>query len=149
MNTEVKSLAGGLSGALVLNIVHEVAKRISTRAPRIDKIGEEALTKSLDAVGLEAPTGNTLFGTTFAADIAANAMYYAMIAKGSKKNLMLRGVGYGLFAGLGAIGLTQKLGLNDKPVTKTNDTKLMTVGWYLLGGIAAALVMQKIGVGDE
>ena len=76
-------------------------------------------------------------------------MYYAMIGKGPKEHLLLRGAGYGLFAGLGAVGLTQKLGLSDKPVTKTNETKVMTVAWYLLGGIAAALVMQKIGELDD
>jgi hypothetical protein len=58
---------------------------------------------------------------------------------------MLRGAGYGLFAGLGAVGLTQKLGLSDKPVTKTTETKVMTVAWYLLGGLVAAFVIQKVG----
>ncbi|MCF2493093.1 hypothetical protein [Dyadobacter chenhuakuii] len=145
MKPEIKSLAGGLAGALVLNIIHEVAKTMSPKAPRIDKVGEEALTKSLHAVGAPAPTGKALFGTTLAADLASNAMYYAMIGKGSKEHLMLRGAGYGLFAGLGAVGLTQKLGLSDKPVTKTTETKVMTVAWYLLGGLVAAFVIQKVG----
>ncbi|MCF0050487.1 hypothetical protein MUK70_05600 [Dyadobacter chenwenxiniae] len=149
MKPEIRSLAGGLAGAIVLNIIHEAAKRFSDKAPRIDKVGEEALTKSLHAVGASAPTGNALFGTTLAADLASNAMYYAMIGKGSKETLMLRGAGYGLFAGLGAIGLTQKLGLSDKPVTKTTETKVMTVAWYLLGGLAAAFVMQKVGEYEE
>ena len=60
-------------------------------------------------------------------------------------SMMLRGAGYGLFAGLGAVGLTQKLGLSDKPVTKTTETKVMTVAWYLLGGLVAAFVIQKVG----
>ena len=149
MKPEIRSLAGGLAGAIVLNIIHETAKRFSHKAPRIDKVGEEALSKTLHAVGASAPTGNALFGTTLAADIASNTMYYAMIGKGSKDNLLLRGAGYGLFAGLGAVGLTQKLGLSDKPVTKTTETKVMTVAWYLLGGLAAALVMQKVGELEE
>ncbi|MCE6987938.1 hypothetical protein [Dyadobacter sp. CY323] len=145
MKPEIRSLAGGLAGALVLNLIHETAKRFSSKAPRINMVGEEALTKSLNAVGVSAPTGNALFNTTLAADIASNTMYYAMIGKGPKKHLLLRGAGYGLFAGLGAVGLTQKLGLSDKPVTKTTETKVMTVAWYLLGGLAAAFVIQKVG----
>ena len=145
MKPEIKGLAGGRAGALVLNLIHEAAKRFSNDAPRIDLVGEEALTKSLNAVGVSAPTGNALTGSTLVADLASNTMYYAMIAKGPNKHLLLRGAGYGLFAGLGAVGLTQKLGLSDKPVTKTTGTKVMTVAWYLLGGIAAALVMQKVG----
>jgi hypothetical protein len=145
MKPEIKNLAGGLAGALILNVVHEVAKKFSKKAPRINLIGEEALTKSLNAVGVSAPTGNNLFGATLAADLASNAMYYAMIGKGPQKHLLLRGAGYGLFAGLGAIGLTQKLGLSDKPVTKTTETKVMTVAWYLIGGVVAALVIKKVG----
>ncbi|TLV03899.1 hypothetical protein [Dyadobacter luticola] len=149
MKPEIKNMAGGLAGALILNLVHETAKRVSQKAPRIDLIGEEALTKSLNAVGVSAPTGNKLFGTTLAADLIANATYYAMIGKGPRKHLLLRGAGYGLFAGLGAIGFTQKLGLSDKPVTKTTETKVMTVAWYLLGGLAAALVIKKVGEIDD
>jgi len=145
MIPDIKNIAGGLAGAIVLNIVHEAAKRLTHKAPRVDLIGEEALTKSLNSVGIAAPTGTALFSSTLAADIASNTMYYSMIGKGNAKNLMLRGAAYGLAAGFGAIGLTQSLGLSDAPVTKTNETKVMTVAWYLLGGLAAAFVTMKVG----
>lgn len=149
MKPEIKSLAGGLAGAVVLNVVHEIARKFYDKAPRIDKVGEEAITKSLDAVGVPAPKGNSLFVTTLAADLASNATYFAAIGKGSDKYLLARGAGYGLLAGLGAIGLTQKLGLSDKPVTKTIETKVLTVAWYLLGGLVAAFVMDKAGQLEE
>jgi len=145
MKPEIKNLIGGLAGAIVLNIVHETARRFVKKAPRIDKVGEEAVTKSLHAAGLSAPTGKTLFGTTLVADIASNAGYFAMIGKGERQTLLLRGAGYGLIAGLGAIGLTQQLGLSDKPITKTPETKVMTVAWYLIGGLVTALVIKKVG----
>lgn len=144
MKPEIRNILGGLAGAIVLNVIHEAARRLYSKAPRIDLIGEEALTKSLNAVGMEAPTGNLLTGSTFAADIVSNTMYFSMIGKNGEDNLLIRGAGYGLAAGLGAIGLTQQLGLSDAPVTKTSETKLMTVAWYLLGGLSAAFAIMKL-----
>ncbi|WP_138475712.1 hypothetical protein [Dyadobacter bucti] len=144
MKPEIRNIIGGLAGAIVLNVVHEAARRLYSKAPRIDLIGEEALTKSLNAMGMEAPTGNLLTGSTLAADLVSNTMYFSMIGKEGEGSLLVRGAGYGLAAGLGAIGLTQQLGLSDAPVTKTNETKVMTVAWYLLGGLSAAFAMMKI-----
>lgn len=144
MKPEIRNILGGLAGAIVLNVIHESARRLYNKAPRVDLVGEEALSKTLSAVGVEPPTGKTLKGSTLAADIVSNAMYYSMIGKGGEHNLLVRGAGYGLAAGLGAIGLTQKLGLSDAPVTKTNETQIMTVAWYLLGGLSAAFAMMKI-----
>lgn len=144
MKPEIRNILGGITGAVVLNLVHEVAKRVSHKAPRIDLLGEEALSKTVEAVGVEAPTGEALTVSTFVADLASNAGYYAMIGKGDDSNLLVRGAGYGLMAGLGAIGLAKPLGLNERTVTKTDETKLLTVTWYLLGGIAAALAIKSL-----
>jgi hypothetical protein len=144
MKPEVRNILGGLTGAIILNLVHEAAKRLYHKAPKIDQLGEEALSKTVESVGLEAPTGQALTLSTLAADLASNAGYYAMIGKGDRQTIVLRGAGYGLMAGLGAIGLAKPLGLDEKPVTKTDETKLMTVAWYLLGGLAAALVIKSL-----
>jgi hypothetical protein len=144
MKPEIKNMIGGVAGALILNLVHEIAKRSYSKAPHIDKVGEEAFSKTASAVGITPPTGKALTLSTLAADVASNAGYYAMIGKGDRDNLLLRGAGYGLVAGLGAIGLTKPLGLNDRPVNKTNETKVLTVAWYLIGGIATALIIKKL-----
>ncbi|WP_353721069.1 hypothetical protein [Dyadobacter sp. 676] len=144
MKPEIRNILGGITGAIVLNLVHEIAKRVSHKAPRIDLLGEEAVTKTVEAVGAEAPTGRALTASTFVADLASNAGYYAMIGKGDSENIMLRGAGYGLMAGLGAIGLAKPLGLDERPVSKTDETKLLTVAWYLLGGLAAALAIKSL-----
>ncbi len=47
-----------------------------------------------------------------------------MIGKGDRETIFWRGAGYGLTAGLGAIGLAKPLGLDEKPVAKTDETKL-------------------------
>lgn len=138
------NIIGGLAGAIALNAVHQIAQKYSDKAPRVDLVGEEALSKSLSAVGISPPTGKSLKNSTFAADIISNATYYSMIGKGGSKNIMLRGVGYGLAAGLGAVGLTKPLGLDDTPVTYTNATKVLTVAWYVIGGLAAAFAIRQM-----
>lgn len=144
MKPEVRNILGGISGAVVLNLIHEAAKRVYDKAPQIDQLGEEALSKTVEAIGLEAPTGQTLTVSTLAADLASNAGYYAMIGKGDRETILWRGAGYGLMAGLGAIGLAKPLGLDETPVAKTEETKLLTVAWYVLGGLAAALVIRNL-----
>jgi hypothetical protein len=144
MMKEIENIAGGFAGALALNILHETYKRLDEEAPRVDLVGEEALTKTVESVGLEAPKGNKLFGATLAADVISNAMYFSAIGVGKKENILLRGMGYGLAAGIGAVTLTKPLGLNDTPVTKTNKTKVLTVAWYLVGGIVAALTIKAL-----
>jgi hypothetical protein len=144
MKPEVRNIIGGITGAVVLNLVHEGAKRLSNKAPQINLVGEQAMAKTIEASGAEAPSGKKLALTTLAADLASNAGYYAMIGKGGNENMVLRGAGFGLMAGLGAIGLAKPLGLNSRPISKTDETKIMTVAWYLLGGIAAALVIKNL-----
>lgn len=141
---QIENIAGGLAGALALNILHESYKRIDSEAPRVDLVGEEALTKTVESAGLQAPTGSKLFGLTLAADVISNAMYFSAIGVGKKKHLLLRGAGYGLAAGLGAVLFTKPLGLDDTPVTKTNKTKILTVAWYLAGGLITALTIQTL-----
>ena len=140
----IENLAGGLAGALVLNILHETVKRMDKDAPRVDLVGEEALSKSLETIGVEPPKGDALFGATLAADVFSNALYFSAVGAGKKKNLLLLGAGYGLAAGFGAITLTKPLGLNDKPVNRTTKTQALTVAFYLVGGLVSALTIKAL-----
>jgi hypothetical protein len=67
-----------------------------------------------------------------------------MIGLGGRKNLLAKGAAFGLAAGVGALVFTKPLGLNDRPVNKSTETKLLTVGYYLLGGIVAALTIKAL-----
>ncbi|UOE50966.1 hypothetical protein MTO98_07735 [Mucilaginibacter sp. SMC90] len=140
----ISSLIGGLAGAAALNILHQAVKQFAHDAPRVDFVGEEALSKGLEKIGVEPPTGNALFSTTMAADLISNAAYYGLIGFGKKKNLLLAGAASGLAAGIGAVKLTKPLGLSDAPVTRTIPTKLMTVAWYTIGGLVAGSVMYAL-----
>jgi len=48
----------------------------------------------------------------------------------------------GITAGLGTVGLTKQIGLNEAPVTRTRKTKWMTIGYYLVGGIVTSMVIS-------
>lgn len=140
-----KNMLGGLLGSIVLNAVHQLAKKAIKDAPHVDKIGEEALSKSIKSAGYDPPKGNKLFIATLVGDAISNSVYYSLIGKGKKENLLLRGLFFGAMAGIGALTLPKPMGLDDEPVNKTNITKVMTVGWYVLGGVitAAALTFLR------
>ncbi|REA59672.1 hypothetical protein DSL64_16830 [Dyadobacter luteus] len=133
-----KNLLGGLFGAVVLNLVHEAARRIWVDAPQIQEVGEEAVVKTALATGITPPTGNALYGTTLFADLAGNASYFSVIGTGDPKGIWARGAAYGIAAGVGALGLTKPLGLDDRPINRNVRTQILTVAWYTIGGIAAA-----------
>ena len=140
----ITNIAGGLAGAVALNILHESVRRIDHKSPRIDLVGEEALTKIIKSIGVEPPKGNKLYAATLAGDVVSNALYYSMIGVGKKNTLLLRGAAYGLAAGIGALALTKPMGLSDAPITKTTETKVLTVAWYLFGGLVTAFAIKSL-----
>lgn len=140
----LKAILAGFAGATALNVLHETVRRLDSDAPRVDRVGEEALTRSMNSLNLEAPTGNNLYAATLAGDIISNGIYYSAIGMAGSKNIYLKGAVAGLTAGLGAIKLPDKIGLNDKPVTKTKKTKILTVAWYLIGGLVTAAVFDQL-----
>ncbi|TDS13138.1 hypothetical protein [Sphingobacterium paludis] len=138
------NIVAGAAGALLLNIVHELARKNIKNAPRVNEVGEEGVTKISKAIGVEPPTGNKLYASTLAYDFVGNAFYYSAVGKGKSKNIWLRGIGLGLTAGIGAIALPKKMGLNDEPVNRSVLTKVLTVAWYTLGGLAAAAAAELL-----
>jgi nitrate/nitrite transporter NarK len=144
MKKVLSSLIGGITGAVALNILHQAVKQFDHDAPRVDLVGEEALSKGLEKLGIEPPTGDALFTATMVADLIGNSAYYSIIGTAKKKHLLVIGGITGLAAGIGAITLTKPMGLSDAPVTRTDKTKLLSVGWYTFGGIVAGSVMKAL-----
>lgn len=140
----LKAILAGFAGAATLNILHETVRRLDADAPRVDLVGEEALTRSMSSLNLQPPTGNNLYAATLAGDIISNGIYYTAIGMAGSKNIYLKGALAGLTAGLGAIKLPEKMGLDDKPVTRTDKTKVLTVAWYLIGGLVTAAVFERL-----
>lgn len=140
----MKNLLGGLAGAVTLNFLHETYKRLDSKAPRVDLVGEEALSKTMEHLDYEAPAGNSLFTVTLIADVISNALYYSLIGVGNKKNIMRRAAVLGTMAGIGAVVLTKPLGLSDAPVTRSSRTKALTVILYLTGALTAGFTIRAL-----
>lgn len=144
MKNKIANLLGGLAGALTLNAIHQLVKQFDRDAPRVDLVGEEALTKTLHQLKIPAPTGDQLFALTLAGDIVSNSIYYSGIGLAKTGHLPLVGAITGATAGLGALSLTSKMGLNDEPITHSQKTKVLTVAWYTIGGLVAGLAIRSL-----
>lgn len=139
------ALAGGLVGAVTLNLIHETYRKIDKDAPHIHLIGEEALVKLFKTTHISVPSKqNELYIYTLAGDVLSNALYYSVIGFGKKKHLIRRGLVIGLAAGIGAVFLPSKMNLNQAHSDRTTETKVLTVLWYTLGGLAAAGAMKVL-----
>ncbi len=89
MNKTIGNFLGGLAGAVALNTIHQLVKSFNHDAPRVDLIGEEALSKVMESAGLTPPTGDALFAATLAGDVLSNTMYYSGIGLVKKRHLLL------------------------------------------------------------
>ncbi len=137
-------LAGGLAGAATVTLVHESVRRILPEAPRMDRLGMQAISKGLKKAGLKVPKEDTLFTVAMAGDLVSNALYYSTAGIGSEKNLWLRGSLLGLAAGIGALVLPESLGLSKKHSNKTVATQVMTVGLYVTGALVTTAVIKLL-----
>ncbi len=133
-----RAIGAGIAGALALTAIHELARRFSGRAPRMDVLGERALAAGLGRLGLRAPRGRKLYGLALAGDLLSNSLYYALVASGRGAHPWRRGALLGALAGLAAVWLPARLGLARRPRHPARSTEAMTLAWYLAGGLAAS-----------
>jgi hypothetical protein len=132
------AVVAGACGAVALTAVHQVARRLSDEAPRMDVLGERAIARSIEAAGGQAPPQPVLNRWALAGDLIANSAFYSLVACGRHAHMWRRGVAMGLAAGAAALVLPQRLGLGDAPKSQHLGNQIMTVAWYLIGGLAAA-----------
>lgn len=140
----IASLGGGLAGACAVTLIHESVRKIVPRAPRLDLLGMNAISKGLNAAGIKTPTGNKLYTLALAGDILGNSLYYALAGTGNDKNRWLKSSALGLVAGIAAVSLPAPLGLAEKHSTRTTETKLMTIALYVAGALIATGIMQLL-----
>lgn len=131
------NIIAGLGGAIVLTLLNESLKHVNGNMPRIDLVGEEAVQKTAAYFGMDVENEETLFGVSLVGDLISNTAYYSLI-NGSGNELWIKAASAGVTAGIAAIKIPDKIGLNDNPVAKKNSTKLWTVSYYLIGAIATA-----------
>lgn len=138
----IASLGGGLAGACAVTLIHESVRKIVPKAPRMDLLGMNAISKGLNAAGIKTPTGNKLYTMALAGDILSNAVYYALAGRGDEKNIWLKSSMLGLAAGVAAVTLPRPLGLEERHSARTVETKLMTIGLYVAGALVATAIMK-------
>ena len=137
------NLIAGFGGAVVLTLLNETLKEIDEKMPRIDLLGEEALAKASAFLGSEIKNENALFKASLAGDLLSNTAYFSLIS-GTKNEIWTKAASAGFLAGIAAVSLPKELGLDDKPVTKTLTTKVLTVGYYMMGAFATAGILSLI-----
>ncbi len=133
----VQALAGGFTGAVVLNGVHETVRQFVPEAPRVHVIGERAVSQLIGTVTGTEPDPDDLYVPTLVGDFFANGWYYSLIHFGGPHHAVRNGTLLGLAAGIGAVALPGPLGLGTAPVNRTPTTTAMTIAWYTLGGLVA------------
>lgn len=138
------ALAGGLAGATAITLIHESMKAVVPEAPRMDRLGMQAISKGLRKANKKVPEENTLFTMAMAGDLISNALYYSAAGIGSEKNIWVRSSVLGLAAGLGAVLLPEPLGLSKRHSSRTTTTKLMTVGLYVAGSLVTTAVIKLL-----
>ncbi|RZJ33449.1 MAG: hypothetical protein EOO51_13920 [Flavobacterium sp.] len=139
-----RNLLAGLGGAIALNILHESLKKKSKNMPRVDRLGEEAVQKALNAAGTGIEDEANLYLATLASDVISNGLYYSAIGYGNPKYTWIKAIALGITGGAGAIGLPGPLGLDPTPVTKSNTTKSLTIGYYLFGALVTAAILKSM-----
>jgi hypothetical protein len=142
MNRLSGALVGGFAGALATNVLHQ-ALRPAPDAPRVDLLGMQATAKALRAIGVAPPIGRRLYGTTFAGDVLSNTAYFAL-AGFAPRRARSAGLVLGALAGIGAVALPPRLGLDEKPTARTATTRALTIAYYGLGGIVAGIVIRRL-----
>ena len=140
---ESKNIIGGLAGAIVLTLLNESLKNVNSDMPRIDLVGKEVVQKTAEYFGLDIENSESLLSTALVSDIISNTAYYSLI-NGEKEELWLKAASAGLLAGLGAVNLPDKMGLNDEPVSKSLTTKALVIGYYLAGAFTTAAVIRMM-----
>jgi hypothetical protein len=138
------AMEGGFSGATTLTILHEIVRKFSPDAPRMDEIGKQGLAKVFDKLKLDVPDNDQLYLLATGLELLTNGLYYSLAGAGNKNNVLAKGALLGLLAGIGAVTLPGKLGLDEHASSRTPKTAVMTVAYYLIGGIIAAAVAKRI-----
>lgn len=142
-------LESGFAGATTLTILHEIIRFLDRDAPRMDELGKQAIANIASKAGMDVPDDDQAYLIATASELISNGLFYTLVGEGKQESVLLKGAVLGLTAGVGAVVLPDKLGLDGSASKRTTKTKLMTVGLYLVGGMIAALVSKKLQDRDE
>lgn len=143
-----KAIGSGVAGAAIVTLIHEALRQFVPKAPRMERIGMQAVEKILNKTGQSTPQNdNILYGQALIGDLISNSTFYGLTAIGKKPWLV--GLLAGLGAGIAAVTLPKPLGLDGEDANRTPATTAMTIGLYTVGGIVAAGVAALLSEDPE
>jgi hypothetical protein len=140
-----RRLTSGAIGAVGLTILHELARRRVTNAPRMDLMGMRALRRMSPQLHQPHMSSERLHTVALAGDLVCNSIYYAAIPGRTPTSTWTRAAVLGLAAGCGALLLPEPMGLGPPPHSDRRSNQAMTVAWYAAGAAATALAATAIG----
>lgn len=138
---KLATTVGGLAGATALTLINQGMKKIDKQSPRLDLLGMNAVAK---IVRPSVPIAGKLFPLALGGDLISNTLYYSLAKGATKEKTLVRGALLGLGAGIGALTIPHRLGINNAPVATTTKTKILTIAWYVLGGVIAAATINLL-----
>ncbi len=144
MDTVTKAAAAGAVGALTTTLLHEVTRRFTPDAPRVDLLGMQAVAHLLRGTGLRTPAHSTLYTLTLLGDLVSNSAYFGLVGVAPRARGAVVGGALGVAAGVGAVYLPPRLGLSSLPTERTRRTRAITVALYTGGGLAAGLTYHAL-----
>jgi len=144
MNAFTKAIAAGAAGAGTTTILHELTRRLTPDAPRVDLLGMQALARLLRAGGAVPPTGRALYTLTLAGDLASNTAYFGAVGAGPRERAVALGAALGLVAGAGAVLLPPRLGLSGATTGRTGATAALAVALYTALGLVAGAAYRAL-----
>lgn len=133
----------GVAGAVAVTTVHQIARRVTENAPRMDVLGVRALTRGAHIADITVPGPQTMQTAALAGDLLCNSAYYSLATTWPRAAVL------GIAAGVGALVLPQRMGLGDAPKSDRLSNKVMTIAWYVAGGLAAAATAKVLAARRE
>ena len=88
------AIGGGIAGAVALNILHESVRHVRDDAPRMDILGELAIARGMEAVGVEPPPREALYVPTLVGDLVSNRFAAAEMSRSFRQPGSLTGEPY-------------------------------------------------------
>jgi hypothetical protein len=140
-----RRLTSGAIGAAGLTVLHELARRRVTNAPRMDLMGMRALRRMAPQLREPYISSERLHTVALAGDLLCNSLYYAAIPGRTPASTWTRAAFLGLAAGFGALLLPEPMGLGPPPHSDRPSNQAMTVIWYVAGPIATAAAFTSGG----
>jgi hypothetical protein len=84
MNAFTRAIASGTAGAVTTTLLHELTRRLTPDAPRVDLLGMQALAHLLRAADIAPPPHDDLYALTLAGDLASNTAYFGAVGAAPK-----------------------------------------------------------------